>query len=130
MSPLERANRFGLPILVNVGDRVAAGQALLGITQIDKLWITANFRETQVRQMRVGQGVTVHVDAIGRDFDAQLESLAATGSRYSVLPPENASGNYVKVVQRLPVRIRLSRKQAGLELLRPGRSVEPKVRVK
>jgi membrane fusion protein, multidrug efflux system len=116
---------------VNVGDRVTAGQALLGITQVDKLWITANFRETQVRQMRAGQRVTVHVDAIGRDFDAQVESLAAaTGSRYSVLPPENASGNYVKVVQRLPVRIRLLPKQAGLELLRPGMSAEPKVRVK
>ncbi len=116
---------------VNVGDRVTPGQPLLGITQVDKLWVTANFRETQVRQMRVGQRATVHVDALGRDFDGEVESLAAaTGSRYSVLPPENASGNYVKVVQRLPVRIRLDAKQAGLELLRPGMSVEPKVRVK
>jgi membrane fusion protein (multidrug efflux system) len=95
------------------------------------LWVTANFRETQVEHMHVGQTVTVHVDAIGRDFDGELQSLAAaTGSRYSVLPPENASGNYVKVVQRLPVRIRLLPHQAGLELLRPGMSVEPKVRVK
>jgi membrane fusion protein (multidrug efflux system) len=116
---------------VNVGDRVSAGQALLGITQVDKLWVTANFRETQVQHMRVGQHATVHVDALGRDFEAQVESLgAATGSRYSVLPPENASGNYVKVVQRLPVRVRLLPGQAGLELLRPGMSVEPKVRVK
>ncbi|MEI9936112.1 MAG: HlyD family secretion protein [Pseudomonadota bacterium] len=116
---------------VNVGDRVTAGQALLGITQIDRLWVTANFRETQVRDMRVGQHATVHVDALGRDFDAEVESLAAaTGSRYSVLPPENASGNYVKVVQRLPVRLRLRPGQPGLELLRPGMSVEPKVRVK
>ena len=116
---------------VNVGDRVTPGQPLLGITQIDKLWVTANFRETQVRQMRVGQHASVHVDALGLDFDGEVESLAAaTGSRYSVLPPENASGNYVKVVQRLPVRIRLAPKQAGLELLRPGMSVEPKVRVK
>jgi membrane fusion protein (multidrug efflux system) len=81
--------------------------------------------------MQVGQHVTVHVDALGRDFEGNVESLAAaTGSRYSVLPPENASGNYVKVVQRLPVRVRLEPKQAGLELLRPGMSVEPKVRVK
>jgi membrane fusion protein (multidrug efflux system) len=116
---------------VNVGDRVSPGQALLGITQIDKLWVTANFRETQVKEMRVGQHATVHVDALGRDFEGTVESLAAaTGSRYSVLPPENASGNYVKVVQRLPVRVRLEPKQAGLELLRPGMSVEPKVRVK
>jgi membrane fusion protein (multidrug efflux system) len=116
---------------VNVGDRVIAGQTLLGITQIDKLWVTANFRETQVRKMQVGQHATVHVDAVGRDFEAEVESFAAaTGSRYSVLPPENASGNYVKVVQRLPVRLRLLRGQAGLELLRPGMSVEPQVRVK
>ncbi|MEO7037147.1 MAG: HlyD family secretion protein [Polyangiaceae bacterium] len=116
---------------VNVGDRVNAGQALMGITQIDKLWITANFRETQVQHMHVGQSVTVHVDAVGLDFDGVLQSMAAaTGSRYSVLPPENASGNYVKVVQRLPARIRLLPKQAGLELLRPGMSAEPKVRVK
>ncbi len=95
------------------------------------MWVTANFRETQVRHMQVGQHVTVHVDALGRDFEGNVESLAAaTGSRYSVLPPENASGNYVKVVQRLPVRVRLEPKQAGLELLRPGMSVEPKVRVK
>jgi len=114
-----------------VGDRITPGQALLGLTQIDKLWVTANFRETQVRQMRVGQHVSVHVDALGRDFEGTLQSLAAaTGSRYSVLPPENASGNYVKVVQRLPVRIALAPNQAGLELLRPGMSVEPKVRVK
>jgi len=116
---------------VNVGDRVTAGQPLLGITQIDKLWVTANFRETQVRKMHAGQHATVHVDALGRDFEGEVESFAAaTGSRYSVLPPENASGNYVKVVQRLPVRVRLLRGQAGLEQLRPGMSVEPKVRVK
>jgi membrane fusion protein (multidrug efflux system) len=116
---------------VNVGDRVSPGQALLGITQIDQLWVTANFRETQVRQMHRGQSVSVHVDALGRDFDGKVDSLAgATGSRYSLLPPENASGNYVKVVQRLPVRIALLPGQAGLERLRPGMSVEPEVRVK
>ena len=116
---------------VNVGDRVSVGQALLGLTQIDKLWVTADFRETQVRRMHAGESVTVHVDALGRDFDGEVVSIAAaTGSRYSVLPPENASGNYVKVVQRLPVRIRLRPGQAGFELLRPGMSAEPKVRVK
>jgi membrane fusion protein (multidrug efflux system) len=116
---------------VNVGDRVSPGQALLGITQIDQLWVTANFRETQVRHMQRGQTVSVHVDALGSDFEGKVESLAgATGSRYSLLPPENASGNYVKVVQRLPVRIALSPRQAGFERLRPGMSVEPEVRVK
>jgi membrane fusion protein (multidrug efflux system) len=116
---------------VNVGDRVTVGQSLLGITQIDKLWVTADFRETQVRHMQPGQRTTVHVDALGRDFDGQVESIAAaTGSRYSVLPPENASGNYVKVVQRLPVRIRLNPGQPDMDRLRPGMSVEPKVRVK
>ena len=116
---------------VNVGDRVSVGQALLGLTQIEKLWVTADFRETQVRRMHPGEHATVHVDALGRDFEGEVESIAAaTGSRYSVLPPENASGNYVKVVQRLPVRIALRAGQAGFELLRPGMSVEPKVRVK
>lgn len=116
---------------VNVGDRVTPGQALLGITQTEKLWVTANFRETQIRNLRVGQRATIHVDALGRDFEGHVASFAAaTGARYSVLPPENASGNYVKVVQRLPVRVQLEPKQAGLELLRPGMSVEPKVRVK
>jgi membrane fusion protein (multidrug efflux system) len=110
---------------------VSVGQPLLGLTQIDKLWVTADFRETQVRHMHAGQTATVHVDALGRDFDGEVVSIAAaTGSRYSVLPPENASGNYVKVVQRLPVRIRLRPGQAGFELLRPGMSAEPKVRVK
>jgi membrane fusion protein, multidrug efflux system len=116
---------------VNVGDRVSIGQALLGLTQTDKLWVTADFRETQVQRIHAGQSVTVHVDALGRDFDGEVVSIAAaTGSRYSVLPPENATGNYVKVVQRLPVRIRLRPGQAGFELLRPGMSAEPKVRVK
>ena len=116
---------------VNVGDRVTVGQALLGITQTDKLWVTADFRETQVRRMHPGQHASVHVDALGRDFEGEVQSIAAaTGSRYSVLPPENASGNYVKVVQRLPVRIQLDAGQAGLDLLRPGMSVEPQVRVK
>lgn len=90
--------------------------------------MTANFRETQVRHMRPGQPVEVHVDALGRDFRGRVESFAgATGSRYSLLPPENATGNYVKVVQRLPVRVALDPDQPGLDRLRPGMSVEPTV---
>ena len=116
---------------VNLGDRVAAGQQLLTITQTGQLWVTANFRETQLERMEPGQKAEVHVDAVSRDYRGTVESFAgATGSRYSLLPPENASGNYVKVVQRLPVRIRLEPGQPGLERLRPGMSAEPQVRVR
>jgi len=116
---------------VNVGDRVQPGQQLMSITQTGDLWVTANFRETQIDRMQAGQKVTVHVDAIDRDYQGTVASFAgATGSRYSLLPPENATGNYVKVVQRIPVRINLDPKQPAMERLRPGMSVEPKVRVR
>ena len=116
---------------VNVGDRVQPGQQLMSLTQTGELWVTANFRETQIERMRQGQHATVHVDAIDRDYDGVVESFAgATGSRYSLLPPENASGNYVKVVQRVPVRIKLQQGQPQMERLRPGMSAEPKVRVR
>jgi membrane fusion protein (multidrug efflux system) len=116
---------------VNAGERVQPGQQLLALTQTGDLWVTANFRETQIDGMRVGQPVDIHVDAIDRDYRGKVESFAgATGSRYSLLPPENASGNYVKVVQRVPVRIRLDPGQADMERLRPGMSVEPKVKVR
>ncbi|MFN2549915.1 MAG: HlyD family secretion protein [Myxococcales bacterium] len=116
---------------VNVGDRVQPGQELLSLTQTQDLWVTANFRETQIENMKAGQKATAHVDALSRDYDATVESFAgATGSRYSLMPPENASGNYVKVVQRIPVRLRLDKGQPEMERLRPGMSVEPKVRVR
>jgi membrane fusion protein, multidrug efflux system len=116
---------------VNVGERVQPGQQLLALTQTRDLWVTANFRETQIDRMRIGQPAEVHVDAIDRDYRGKVESFAgATGSRYSLLPPENASGNYVKVVQRVPVRIRLDPDQPDMERLRPGMSVEPKVKVR
>jgi membrane fusion protein (multidrug efflux system) len=116
---------------VHVGERIQVGQQLMALTRTGDFWVTANFRETQVRRMRVGQPVEIHVDALGRDFRGRVESFAgATGSRYSLLPPENASGNYVKVVQRLPVRIRIDPGQPGLDLLRPGMSVEPSVDVR
>ena len=116
---------------VNVGDRVQPGQQLMSITQTSELWITANFKETQIEQMRPGQKAEVHVDAIDRDYQATVESFAgATGSRYSLLPPENASGNYVKVVQRIPVRLKIDPGQPDMERLRPGMSCEPKVRVR
>jgi membrane fusion protein, multidrug efflux system len=113
-----------------VGQHVEPGQQLLLITQIDDLWVTANFKETQLRRMKPGQGVRIRVDALNSDFDGYIESLpAASGAITSLLPPENATGNFVKVVQRLPVRIRFKPNQNGFDRLRPGMSVEPKVRV-
>ncbi len=113
---------------VQIATQVAAGQELFALTQVNDIWITANFKETQLERMRAGQSVTVHVDALKLDFQGYVEALpGASGAVYSLLPPENAVGNYVKVVQRLPVRIRLHPGQDGLQRLRPGMSVEPKV---
>jgi membrane fusion protein (multidrug efflux system) len=111
-----------------VGARISKGQQLFMIVQTDDLWVTANFKETQLARIHPGQRVRIHVDALRDDFDGTVESMPAiTGSRASVLPPENATGNYVKVIQRLPVRIRFDRGQKDLDKLRPGMSVEPKV---
>ncbi len=111
-----------------LGQRIAAGAQLLIVAQVNTPWITANFKETQLRKMHVGQRVTVKIDALNRSFNGDVESLsAATGDRASVLPAENATGNYVKVIQRLPVRIRLDPHQDGIEKVRPGMSVEPTV---
>ncbi len=116
---------------VNPGERIQVGQQLMALTATAHMWVTANFRETQVRRMKVGQPVEIHVDALGQDYTGKVASFpGATGSQYSLLPPENASGNYVKVVQRLPVRILLDPGQPGMERLRPGMSVEPSVTVR
>lgn len=113
---------------VQVGEQVAPGQELFALTQTNDIWVTANFKETQIQRMHAGQSVTIHVDAISWDFDGYIEALpGASGAVYSLLPPENATGNYVKVVQRLPVRIRIKPGQNGAERLAPGMSVEPKV---
>jgi membrane fusion protein (multidrug efflux system) len=112
------------------GGRVSSGQQLLMIVETGDLWVTANFKETQLAHMRPGQRVKVYVDALREDFSAKVESMPGiTGSRTSVLPPENATGNYVKVIQRMPVRIRFDGGQKDLDKLRPGMSVEPKVYV-
>ncbi len=114
-----------------VGSRVQAGQQLLTISEIGDLWVTANFKETQLLLMRPSQHVNIHVDSLDRDFRGTVETIGgSTGSVASTLPPENATGNYVKVVQRIPVRIALDPNQDGLDRLRPGMSVEPKVRVR
>jgi membrane fusion protein, multidrug efflux system len=111
-----------------VGARISKGQQLLMIVQTGDLWVTANFKETQLARMRPGQHVRMYVDALHDNFDGTVESMpAVTGSRTSVLPPENATGNYVKVIQRLPVRIRFKAGQKDMDKLRPGMSVEPKV---
>jgi membrane fusion protein (multidrug efflux system) len=111
-----------------IGNRVSEAQPLMMIVATGDTWVIANFKETQLARMSAGQRAKVHVDALQKDFEGTVESLpAVTGSRTSVLPPENATGNYVKVVQRLPVRIRINAAQKDLDKLRPGMSVEPKV---
>jgi membrane fusion protein, multidrug efflux system len=114
-----------------VGARVSAGQQLLMIAQVGDLWVTANFKETQLASLRPNQPARIHVDALGEDFDGYVENIGGgTGAVSSVLPPENATGNYVKVVQRIPVRLRFRGGQEGLTRLRAGMSVEPDVRVR
>jgi len=114
---------------VETGQVIQPGQPLMTIIPLDRVWVTANFKETQLANMRPGQRVKIEVDAYdGREFSGKVESLAAaTGSRFSLLPPDNATGNYVKVVQRVPVRILLDEGQDPEQLLRPGMSVVPTV---
>jgi membrane fusion protein, multidrug efflux system len=113
---------------VQIGQRVQPGEQLLTLVPVNDIWITADFRETQLRKMRPGEPVKVHVDTTGRDYNGYVEGIpGATGELDSLLPPENATGNYVKVVQRLPVRIRLYPGEDPDHRLRPGMSVEPTV---
>jgi membrane fusion protein (multidrug efflux system) len=119
-----------------VGQNVQVGQEMLSIVPLKDIWVTANFKETQLEHMRPGQSVQVEVDALGgQKFNGKVTSIGgATGARFSLLPPENATGNYVKVVQRIPVRIDFDDvakpdfNQDGR--LRPGLSVDPEVRVR
>jgi membrane fusion protein (multidrug efflux system) len=120
---------------VEVGQNVSIGQELVDVVPLDDVWVTANFKETQLEHMRPGQPVEVKVDAYGRRWKGRVTNLGGgTGSVFSLLPPENATGNYVKVVQRVPVRIDFDRpvgQQFNAEaLLKPGLSVEPEVRVR
>jgi membrane fusion protein (multidrug efflux system) len=114
---------------INVGQVVQAGQPLLALVDVDNVWVTANFKETQLRDMRPGERATIDVDAYGgREYKGKVDSIAgATGARFSLLPPENATGNFVKVVQRVPVKIVLDPGQDPEHLLRPGMSVTPTV---
>jgi membrane fusion protein (multidrug efflux system) len=116
---------------VEVGQQIQAGQELMAVVPLNDLWVVANYKETQLKNMRVGQPVTVHVDALDREYKAHVDSFpGATGARFSILPPENATGNYVKVVQRLPVKIVFDNGQDTEHMLRPGMSVETKVWIK
>jgi membrane fusion protein, multidrug efflux system len=116
---------------VEVGMNVQPGQQLLTIVPLNDVWVTANFKETQLKYMRPGQKAEIKVDANGRTYQGKVDSIAnSSGARLSLLPPENATGNYVKVVQRIPVKIVLNPGQNSDAYLRLGMSVEPKVFVK
>lgn len=116
---------------VEVGQNVSVGQEMMKIINLDDIWITANFKETQLRHMEVGQPVTIYVDSTGQNYKGHVQSIAgASGSITSLLPPENATGNYVKVVQRVPVKITFDPGETQQHVLRPGMSAEPKVFIK
>jgi membrane fusion protein (multidrug efflux system) len=113
---------------VEVGQNVTPGQQLMVVVPLDDIWVIANFKETQLRKMKAGQKVNFSVDAYDHEYTGHLTGIAgAAGSRLSLLPPENATGNYVKVVQRIPVRIDIDPGQNNDHRLRPGMSVDPKV---
>ena len=118
---------------VQPGQNVSPGQQLMTIVPLDSqnLWVTANFKETQLKYMRPGQPASISIDAYGRTYQGRVLNIAgASGARYSLLPPENATGNYVKVVQRIPVKIVFDQGQDAEHLLRLGMSVEPNVRIR
>ncbi|MFP5250100.1 MAG: efflux RND transporter periplasmic adaptor subunit [Acidobacteriota bacterium] len=118
---------------VEVDQNVSVGQNLMTLVSLQGIWVTANFKETQLENMRAGQRVQIHVDATDKDYSGRVTQIGgATGSVLSLFPPENATGNYVKVVQRIPVRIDFINlgKEDPHQLLRPGMSCEPKVWVK
>jgi membrane fusion protein (multidrug efflux system) len=118
---------------VEVEQNVAPGQNLLTLVSLEGLWITANFKETQLQHMVAGQNVQIHVDSTGKNYSGKVTQIGgATGSVLSLFPPENATGNYVKVVQRIPVRIDFKdlKDEDPRQELRPGLSVETKVWVK
>jgi len=114
---------------VEVGQVVQPGQPLLALVTLGDVWVTANFKETQIQSIRPGQRVVIAVDALGgQEFVGHVDSIApATGARFSLLPPENAAGNYVKVVQRVPVKIVIDKGQDPQQLLRPGLSATPTI---
>jgi membrane fusion protein (multidrug efflux system) len=117
---------------VEVGQLVQAGQPLMAIVADTGVWVTANFKETQLADMRVGQPVEIDVDAYGGcHAEGRVQSISsATGAKFALLPPDNATGNFTKVVQRIPVRIAVTRACGPTRPLRPGMSVTASVRTK
>jgi membrane fusion protein, multidrug efflux system len=115
---------------VEPGQQFAVGQAMFVLVPLDRIWVTANFKETQMARVRPGQRVRITVDAYGhRTFSGVVQSIASsTGSRQALLPPENATGNFVKVVQRIPVKILVSQNADSGDVLRVGMNVEVKIR--
>src|SRR5436190_10645687 len=113
---------------VEVGQNVQVGAEMMKIIPLEDLWVTANFKETQLKEMKPGQAATISVDANGKKYKGHVDSVAgASGARFSLLPPENATGNYVKVVQRIPVKVVFEPGETKAHDLRPGMSVTPKV---
>jgi membrane fusion protein (multidrug efflux system) len=117
---------------VEIGQIVQPGQPLMALVSLGDVWVVANFKETQLRDVTTGQSARVEVDALGgREFKGHVDSIAAaTGAKFSLLPPENATGNYVKVVQRVPVKIVFDPGQDPEHRLRPGMSVMPTIYTK
>jgi len=116
---------------VELGQNVQTGQEMMKVIPLEDIWVTANFKETQLRSMKAGQRVEIEVDTTGKTYKGHVDSIAgASGARFSLLPPENATGNYVKVVQRIPVKIVFEPGETKSHELRPGMSVEPKVWIK
>src|SRR5579862_440893 len=113
---------------VVLGMNVQPGQQLITVVPLEEVWVTANFKETQLRQMKVGQKSEIHIDSSGQTFKGHVDSISgATGPLFSLLPPENATGNYVKIVQRIPVKIVLEPGENREHQLRPGMNVVPDV---
>ena len=116
---------------VETGQNVQTGQEMMKIIPLEDIWVTANFKETQLRNMKPGLRSDITVDANGKTYHGHVDSIAgASGARFSLLPPENATGNYVKVVQRIPVKIVFEPGETKSHELRPGMSVVPKVWIK
>ena len=117
---------------VEAGQVVSPGQSLLAVAALDNVWVMANFKETDIERIRPGQEVEIRVDTFkGKKFKGTVDSImAGTGSAFALFPPENASGNYVKVVQRVPVKIVLSRGEDPGHVLRIGMSVVPTILVR
>jgi membrane fusion protein (multidrug efflux system) len=118
---------------VEVGQNVQPGQEMMKVIPLDEgnIWVTANFKETQLKNIKPGQSAEIAVDATGKTYKGHVDSIAgASGDRFSLLPAENATGNYVKVVQRIPVRLLFEKGEIKEHELRPGMSVVPKVWIK